>query len=74
MVETWRQELNTAYWFAPLTFSVSLPVIHHQPKCSTAHTELGLPTSNVNQVNTPEVCPQANLTGAFSQLQFPVLK
>ena len=37
----------------------------------SAHSELGPPTSIINQENALWACPQAGLVGTFSQLRFP---
>lgn len=43
-----------------------------QPASVTAHSDLGPPTSILNQDDAPQTCSQASVVRAFSQLQlFP---
>ena len=65
--------MNAAYWPVPygLLSLVSYSTQDHLPRDSTAHSEMGPPTSLINQENVPQACSQVNLLEAFSQRRFP---
>ena len=51
-------------WLSILSYTIQ----NHLPRHSNTHNGLGLPTSVTNQENAPQPCLQANLVGAFFQL------
>lgn len=51
-------------WFAQFVL-----LQDHQPRGGTARSDLGPPTSLINQENGPQACPHADLMEAFSQVR-----
>lgn len=77
MTGTKTEAMEECCWLAYshcLLFYVFFQHQDHQLRCRNSYSDLGSPTSTIKQENTPQVCPQANLVGEFSQLKFPPLK
>jgi hypothetical protein len=52
-------------WRNPLADSLQLTAQDHLPRDGAAHSGRDPPTSIISQDNSPQTCPQANLTQTF---------
>ena len=67
---SWR---NAASWLAShsLLMLFSYRTEDHLPRGDTTQSDLGLPTSVINQENAPQTCLWDNTMETFSQLKLP---
>lgn len=65
-----RKKLFTGLLLTPCSATLLIQPRTSQSPERRHQSELGPPTSVLNQVNVPQTCLQANLKEAFSQLEF----